>query len=89
MIFFADLFQPHGIDVQAGEQALLAFTYSTLYNMEMTWLQHLLAPAMQEHHMIIIPSGLANLYFLFVMDTHGPLDIAKQGSVCTFIYFTY
>ena len=48
MIFFDDLFQSYGIDVQAGEQKLLAF--STLYNTAMTWLQHLLAPAMQEHH---------------------------------------
>ena len=60
MIFFVDLFQSHGIDMRAGEQKLLALAYSTLYNTAMTWLQHLLAPAMQEYHVvIIIPSGLA------------------------------
>ena len=48
MIFLVDLFQPHGIDVQAGEKKLLVLAYSTLYNTTMTWLQHLLAPAMQE-----------------------------------------
>ena len=66
MIFFVDLFQPHGIDVQAGEQRLLALTYSTLYNKAMTCLQHLLAPAMQEHHaVIIIPSRLATTQISF------------------------
>ena len=59
MIFVVDLFQPYGIDVQAGEQKLLALTYSTLNNTAMTWLQHLLALVMQKHHaVIIIPSGL-------------------------------
>ena len=68
MIFFVDLFQPHGIDVQAGEQKSLALAYSTLYNMVMTWLQHLLALAMQEHHVvIIIPSGLATTHTSFLL----------------------
>ena len=63
MIFFVDLFQSHGIDVQAGEKKLLALAYSTLYNTAMTWLQYQLAPAMQEHHsVIIIPSGLATTH---------------------------
>ena len=46
MFIFVDLLQAHGIDVQAGEQKLLALAYSALYNTAMTWLQHLLAPAM-------------------------------------------
>ena len=41
MIFVVDLFQPYGIDVQAGEQKLLVLAYSTLYNKAMTWLQHI------------------------------------------------
>ena len=66
MIFFVNLFQPHGIDVQAGEQKLLALAYSISYKTAMTWLQHLLAPAMQEHHaVIIIPSGLVTTYTSF------------------------
>ena len=65
MFIFVDLLQSHGIDVQAGEQKLLALAYSALYNTTMIWLQHLLAPAMQEHHaVIVIPSGLTT--------THNP-----------------
>ena len=63
MIFFVDLFQPHGIDMQAGEQKLLALAYSTLYNTAITWLHHLLAPFMQKQHaVIIIPSRLATTH---------------------------
>ena len=69
---------------------ILASDYSTSYTIAMTWSPHLLVPAMQEHHALIIkPSGCYNPYFLFVMDTHGPLDTAKQCSFCTFIYFAY
>ena len=91
MIFFIDLFQTYGIDVQEGDKKLLALAYSTLYNTAMTWLQHLLAPVMQKHHVvIIIPSGLATTpHLLFVMYTHGPLDTAGQNYFCTFIYFAY
>ena len=58
--FCCDLLQPYGIDVQAGEQKLLALAYSTLCNKAMTWLQHLLALVVQKHHAgIIILSGVA------------------------------
>ena len=68
MFIFVDLLQAHGIDVQAGEQKLLALAYSTLYNKAMTWLQHLLALVMQKHHAgIIIPSGLATTHTSFLL----------------------
>ena len=68
MIFIVDLFQPYGIDVQAGEQKLLALAYSTLYNKAMTWLQHLLALVMPKRHEgIIIPSGLATSHTSFLL----------------------
>ena len=68
VIFFIDLFQTYGIDVQEGDKKLLALAYSTLYNTAMTWLQHLLAPVMQKHHVvIIIPSGLATTPTSFLL----------------------
>ena len=71
MIFFVDLFRPHGIDIQAGEQKLLVLAYCTYHNTAMTWLQHRLAPAMQEHHaVIIIPSGIATTHTSFSLWLH-------------------
>ena len=68
MIFVVDLFQPYGIDVQAGEQKLLALAYSTLPNKAVTCLQHLLALVMQKHHaVIIIPSGLTTTHTSFLL----------------------
>ena len=71
MVFVVDLFQPYGIDVQAGEQHLLALAYSTLYKKAMTWLQHLLHLVMQKYHaVIIIPSGLATTHTSFLLWIH-------------------
>ena len=50
---------------------LLVLAYCTYHNTAMTWLQHRLAPAMQEHHaVIIIPSGIATTYTSFSLWLH-------------------
>ena len=82
MILFRCFVPTAGIDI--------VLTYSTLHNTATTWLQHLLAPAMQEdyamNHTIRICS---NPYFLFVMDTYWSLDTANRRHIFTFIYFAY
>ena len=90
MIFFVDLFQPHGIDVQAGEQVISTGIFYFIQNSNdmvatSTSSRHARTPCSDNHTIRIS----YNLHLLFVMDTHEPLDIVEQDYFCTFIYFAY